>query len=916
VHARKFILNSHIRAFRPAALLLYLTLLTVAGYGQIASIKGLIKSDSSHLGLSLAVVSLLTPDSILQQFTRTGADGRFQFQRTPPKGVYLILVEFPGYEAAYRSFTIDGFLSPELEISMFPLINSLQAVTVTSRSIIARQRGDTLEYSSENIRMNTNAPVEELLARLPGLQIDANGNISYNGEKIKKLMVDGEDIFGSDPGFVIHNFNADLIARIQVIDKKSDQSQFTGVDDGTRTKTLNLILKETAKKGYFGKAEAGTDTKGIYSTNGLLGSFKNKRQFTALGMSANNGILGFSGNAGGQPAELSLLSDLPDPLGGSAGKGIPKVTAGAIHFADTWKGKEHHTSDNYQYGHLFTSPSTKSTIEQILPGSIYLQNQQNNSLNTQDQHSLSGVYDLAPDSLSAYRIFINILNNKGSNKFNSTGNSKINVTPANSFVHLIQSDVSVGSFLGAFSYRTNLNNKVGRTISVNASFEKANNITSGYLYAQNRFYPSGTTSNSSDTTDQRKQIYNNSLILYGVLSYTEPLWKYTLLGFGFSISKNVSESLQNTFNRTDGKYLNVVDSLSNHVKNSILNQQISIVIMGNDPHFSYTFGGSVLLNSFHQNNLITDSIFRYQYLNFAPRALIRYSFDSYHILSFQYFAGTNLPSPTDLNPVKNNSDPLHIFLGSPNLRPSFYHRLGWYFSTVHRIVSNIGLSIGFLNNSISTKTYTDSMGRQISQTVNISGAHNAGINFSINKKLEPLGMDAGILSNLDYSRSVNYVNSQLSRNDNISTGIGLNLTKYVTDRYSLQVHTTLNYFYTSSSVNINSTTQYFTQTHFGFFSFFPTMGWEINTNGNYTWQQKSNLNSSNTSLFLWNAFVSRNLFNNRASLKLQLNNIVNQNLGINRSSTINEISDTRTNIMGRYFLLSAIYHFDHKPKTQ
>src|SRR6185437_1226188 len=155
--------------------------------------------------------------------------------------------------------------------------------------------------------------------RLPGLQISPDGTITYNGDKIEHLLVDGEDIFGSDPTTVTRNFDASKIARVEILDRKSDQAIFTGIDDGTRTRTLNLVLKPTAKDGYFGKVDAGGNTDGFYNVDGVVGSFENKEKFTVLGLASNTGILGFTNNEGNSPASVNFSNVNADPLYASAG---------------------------------------------------------------------------------------------------------------------------------------------------------------------------------------------------------------------------------------------------------------------------------------------------------------------------------------------------------------------------------------------------------------------------------------------------------------------------------------------------------------------------------------------------------------------------------------------------------------------
>ncbi len=906
-----------------AILPILIALCTIPAYGQdgtppgeSAGIKGRIRDTALHKDCSLAVIALLQADSFLLKFTRSRKDGSFSISGLPA-GQYRILVTHPAYSDYSGTLTLrDGMVIDAGILSLSPKADTLTAVVVTPKTIPPRMNGDTLEYNTAHVRLKVNANVEELLARLPGVQIDQNGGITVNGKKIQRLLVDGEDLFGGDPSIVTRNFNADMIARVQVLERKSDQSQFTGIDDGQTTKTLNLTLKEDSKRGYFAKVEAGADPQGYYNCNGLLGSFKGRRQFAALGMVANTGNTGFSGAMGDLGAGLSVGGGTNDALGASAGGGIPQVIGGGIHYADKWNGSEDHVVGNYQYGRLVTHPVSSTRTEQILTDSIYVQNQQSNSVNNQEQHGLSADYDYIPDSLSAFRFSLGGMNMQGHNEFASTGNSSFNDTLVNNSLRTIRSDVNNQSFRGSLMWRIRGRKKKGRNFSVLAGMAEQDNTTKGYLYSLNNFFHPDGSPQSADTTDQRKVISTNGLFVNSSLNYTEPLWKDAILGISYGLSFNKSQSLQSTYNKGDGKYQDYIDSLSNHYQNNVLTQRTTINLQVNDKTFGYTIGGDILHYSYRQTDLLKDSVLKYQYLNFAPRVNARYNINPFTGFSFDYNGNTQQPSVTQLQPVQNNNDPLHVVLGNPDLHPSFSHNFGLGFHNFQPLVLNLGVNFGFTTNSISTKTYTDSLGRQVSQAVNVSGSENAGLYFSINKKLKPIDLDVGFNTNLSYGRSVNYIGQSLSNNDSYNTGGGISLSKYVPDKYSFSINSNVNYSYSRSSINTGVETRYWTQSQNAQLSVFPIKDFEVNTNCYYNWRQKTSTFDQNNSTLLWNAFINRNFFSNRLAIRWQINNILNQNAGISRSNYINQISESNFNVIGRYWLLSATYRFMNHGKVK
>lgn len=902
---------------------LFITCCPLLGYSQTTtpaaneptSIKGRIRDTTINKDCPFAVIAVLQPDSSLVQFTRSHKDGSFSF-RGIPAGGYRLLISHPSYSEYYQSFIIKEDAVTDLGIlSLSPKADTLSAVVVTPRTVPPRINGDTLEYNTAHVKLKVNANVEELLARLPGVQIDQNGGITVNGQKVQRLLVDGEDLFGGDPTIVTRNFNADMIAKVQLVDKKSDQAQFTGIDDGQRTKTLNLTLKEDSKKGYFAKLEAGADPQGYYNCNGLLGSFKGRRQFAALGMVANNGNTGFSGAIGDLGSGLTVGGG-SDALGASAGGGIPQVIGGGMHYADKWNGNEDHVVGNYQYGHLITHPISSSSTEQILPDSIYLQNQQSNSVNTNEQHGLNADYDFIPDTLSAFRFSIGGMNNQGHNEFASTGSSYFNDTLVNNSFRTIHDDAQNQNFRGSLMYRIRGAKNARRTFSVLAGMAKNDNTTKGYLYSLNNFYQPNGALQSADTIDQRKVISTSGFYVNSSLNYTEPLWKDAVLGVSYGLSFNKSQSEQATYNKGNGKYEDYVDSLSNHYQNNVLTQRGTISLQVNDKDFGYTIGGDVLHYSYRQKDLLKDSILKYYYLNFAPRINARYNFSPFTGFSFDYNGNTQQPSITQLQPVQNNNDPLHITIGNPDLHPAFSHHFGLGFHSLKPWVINVGVNYGFTTNGISNRTITDSLGRQISQAVNVSGSNNAGLYFSINKKIKSIDLDVGFNTNLSYGRSVNYIGSSLSNNDNYNGGGGLSLSKYVSDKYSFSINSNVNYSYSRSSINTGTLTRFWTQGYNFQFSVFPIKGFEINTNGYYNWRQKTSVFDQNNSTLLLSAFLNKNFMSNRLAVRWQINNILNQNAGISRSTYINTISESNYNVLGRYWLLSVTYRFMNHGKIK
>lgn len=898
---------------RPGILLLFFVLIYGASYGQ-SSLTGRVRDTTFKKDCSLAVVALLESDSTLVRYTRCRKDGSFFFRDIAP-GNYRLLVTHPSY-SDYSSTIIvrSGGVTDLGVLPLPPRADTLTPVIVTPRSLSPLLRGDTIEYNTAYVRLRVNATVEELLHRLPGVQVDPDGNITVNGQKIEKLLVDGKEFLGGDPTIVTRNFNGDMIGKVQVLDKKSRQAEFTGVDDGRRTKTLNLVLKEDSKRGELLKVEAGGDPQGYYNAGGLLGAFKGSMQLAVLAMTANNGASNFIGDAGGMSSGLYIEGKDGDALGASAGAGIPRVAGGGIHYANDWKANEDHIAGDYQFGSMTTYPFSFSVSRQTLPDTIYIQQQHSNSENTQTQHGLNASYEHISDSLSAYNLSVGGASTQGHNVYNSSGSSSFNDTLVNSSQRTIRSDVQGQSFGSNVMWRIRARRKKERIFSITTGIGHLENVTKGFLYSLNNFYRPGGNPLGADTTDQRKDISSNNLTLNGSISFTEPLKKGTVLALSYGLTYNSSRSIQSTYNRGDGKYDAYVDSLSNHYLNNVLTQRVTANLQTNTRYLTYTIGGDMLHYDYKQTDVLKSSALRYQYLGFAPRIGARINIRPQKIISVDYNGSTHQPSITQLQPVQNNNDPLHITLGNPDLHGGFSHHFGLRYASFFHGAFTAGFDYNLTSSGISTRTYTDSLGRQISQAVNVHGAHDINVLISCNRSIKPINLNVGITSNLSYVRNVNYVNQYLSRNDNYVAGTRMIVSKFVPDKYSLILNANLAYIYSMSSINAARPVHYWSQGYNGQLSIFPIPALEIGTIAIYSWRQRLDNFETRNSTLLWNAYIGKSLIKNQLTIRWQINDILGQNAGISRTSTANQTSESVVNVLGRYWMLSATWRFVHHRK--
>jgi hypothetical protein len=792
-------------------------------------------------------------------------------------------------------------------------VDSLKAAIVTAARRPHMKR-DTLEYNTDRMLMPPNAEVEDLLRRLPGLRIDPDGTIIFNGEKIQHLLVDGEDIFSADPTAITRNLDASKIARVQILERKSDKAIFTGIDDGVRTKTVNLVMKESAKDGYFGKTEAGGGLNSYYNGNGALAGFKDKEQFMAIGLTANTGVLGFSSDAGGSTSQLSILANGSDLLDANAGIGIPHVVGAGLHYANSWSQSGEQLSTNYQYGQYSSEPLTTNQSIEIQSDSVYKQDQQAKSTNQQDRHWMYGTYEWISNPNSAARVEFGGDNMQEKNRYSSLTTSNFNDTLVNTGQRSIQDKVHNQGFNANGSWRTQFGKSSGHVFSLYAGLSDRDESTSGYLYSINKFYQSNGSIQSIDTVDQRKQLVNHSVNFSGGIYYKQPLWKSAFLGTAYTASSGAYEPLQESFNNNGGKYTNMIDSLSSDFQSRSINQTGEVNLQGKVGNLDYTLANTIFSYTYRQNELVADTSFRLSYLRWLPGASLRYSPNGHTKYKLDFRTALQLPTIDQLALKINNSDPLHIIIGNPSLRPASLRVFAFEFQRVKTWLINVWLNVTMINNNITTRTSIDSLGRQITQPTNVGGSYTSEIRSSVSKKL--VGIDFEFHTVDNFSRAVNYINSNLNRNDIFNLGQGINVNKYVVGKYSLYLNANFTYLDQISSINTSVPVRYWAQSHTGGVTIFFVKNFEFNSNAIYTWQQKTSSFTGNNSTLLWNTSISRNFLKDKLVARFQINNLLNQNAGISRSYLNNTSSESATNILGRYWLLSAVYHFNHKFKRK
>lgn len=894
-------------------------------YGQPANIRGRTIDTVSHHVLAHASISLLWSDSILLCFTYSSNNGSFVFSGIP-SGDFLLLITHPQFSERWVALRIPSDTSIDLDrIALPPRSSVLDTAIVTQRRLVFRLKGDTMEYDAANVKTKINASVEDLLKRLPGIQVDQHGVITTQGERVQKVLVDGEEFFSEDPTIATRNLKADMVDKVQVLNKRSAQAEFTGIDDGKTTKILNLTLREDKKHGWFGKVEGGTDADQYYNGSALAGAFEANRKISAFGMVSNTGQSSLSvGN--GQSLDDGEYVNIPGGSGGDnfgvsgASGGIPQTISTGVHYSNKWNGDGlnagQHLSSNYRYNGSLNNASSYSFTQQTLPDSIYAQAQQVSSLSNKVQHTLSGIYDVALDSSSCVRISFGGLTDKGNNQAGFTDTTRLNSSLVNSSYRHSDAHIDDNNMISSILLRKKFS-RAGQTFSANAIIRTIDQHTHGYLYSLNYYYHLGGASLPGDTTDQKKDNSTHMTIIEGDMLYTTPLGRTCILEGGYNLVVLNNQSLQSTWNKGTGKYDEYVDSLSNQYAFITTTQQLKLTAQIKNRHLTCTFGGELSYSTYRQTDLLLDTSLRYHYLNAFPYFLGSYRITPSKYFSLYYYGSREQPSIDQLQPTKNNNDPLNIVVGNPGLQPAFNHSFSLRmvnFNAGSGRSFYAGLIFGFRINAISSRSYIDSLGRTVTQAVNVNGNRTLELSGASSWDLRLMNLRMEVKGNLNYARAVNFINDLQNFTDNYLPTAGFSIGRDIPDKYNFSIGLDYGYTYSFSSINTSASTRYWNDTYnigLGY-----TLPGELNfgTTANYSWHQKINAADNSNEALIWNASLDKRFAKNTLTGRLAINDILDQNNGFTSTITANQIVQSSFTTIRRYWLLSLIWNFSTHPK--
>lgn len=932
------------------------------------TVKGILIDENDKTPLTGATLKLNNrPDSTNNQdsstayTTVTNKDGAFIFENVRPK-LYRLSVSSVGLGAFQMTIRVkDSAVANLGYITISKTTRILNEVSVIATAPQVKQRADTVEYSASQFKVNPDANVEDLIKKMPGVTVDKAGTVTAQGEQVKKVTVDGKDFFGDDATAALRNLPAEIIDKIQVFDKLSDQAAFTGFDDGSSQKAINVVTKANMRNGQFGRMYAGYGTDDRYSAGGNVSFFKNNRRLSLVGLFNNinqqnfssqdllgvtsssgqggGGRGGFGGQGGGNRGGGS--GQQGGNRGGSGGGG--NFGGGQQNFL---VGQQNGISKTNAIGLNYSNQFGKKLT---LTGSYFFNNTNNaNTQFTNRQTFLnndSSVY-YKENSITASTNYNHRLNLRLEYKIDSSNSLTINPSlsfqknNSNSSIAAQQaysSDFATANMLNqsASSYNAlssgyNFNNTVfyrhsfvkrGRTISAGLNTSINHKLKDSYSITDSKFFKNSFARDSS--SNQFIDNLTNGYTLSANLAYTEPVGKKGQLQINYNPSYTKNKADQQTFEYDPvGKTYSIFDNiLSNKFDNTYNTQNAGITYREGDRDNQFSAGVS-----FQNSNLQSDQLFpktisvNKTFTNILPNLQLRRKLSAKSSINIFFRTNVNAPSVTQLQNVENTSNTLQYSTGNPDLKQQYTSSLVTRYTYTNTLkgqsffanvfvqqandyISNASF-INFSKDSILPSGTKLPAGVYLTKPVNLSGYWNIRSFLTYGAPVKFIKSNINLNAGVSYNKLPGFTNNAKITTDNYAYNGGIVVSSNISQYVDFNVSYNTNY----NTIVQQPDNNYNTQTIGVQFNLLSKKGWffqnDLN-NQSYNYQSSS---IPDQNFWLWNMGVGKKfLKDQKGELKLSVFDLLKQNKSISRTVTESYVEDVQSQVLQQYFMLTFTY---------
>lgn len=841
-------------------------------------------------------------------------------------GNYIVHISYIGYHDVFRDVAVTS-ASPKVQLGNIDLIDDnilLSEAIVTAKAPEIVVKGDTLEYNADSYKVTESAVVEDLLKKMPGVEIDSDGKITVNGKEIKKILVDGEEFFSDDPKVASKNLPAKMVEKLQVVERRSEMAQMTGFDDGEEENVINLMVRPGMKEGLFGNAFAGYGSKDRYEANGMVNYMKDKNQFTALGGINNTNNAGFTDIAGSMFSDMGGRGRRGGMFGSRDGISTSLNTGGNF---STWLTEKFKVGGNVRYGKTDTNVESDVHTQNILSAGNTIEDESNESNNKSGNFNVDLRMEWTPDTSTTiiFRPNLSFYNNNRDEKGTFHTRNELSGDTINHGSSEYTSDGNGKNYGGNLEVSRELGKK-GRVLSAQFRIDRGESDNNGTSVSET--YYNGT--RPDDIIDQRFTNTSDNTSWRTYISYVEPIGKNNFIQLAYEYSRNKSNSDKDTRSKDEDANYTVLDSLySKRLDNDFRNQELELNFKAVRENYDYMLGVSMEPASSRSKTYIGEELIndtKQDVVNYAPMAQFNYRWSRTQNLRLRYWGSTDQPSVTQLSPVVDVSDPLNIRYGNPELKPSFQHRLGirYQWSNPEKASSMAAFAnAGFMTNDIVSATITDvTTGRKETTYQNVTGNWNSDGRLIFNVPFKNIKFSIFSMSFARYSQSYGYSKSvsgedaskdftDEDRNTNqqlsLSEMLGLN---YRSDQFDFSLRGNVNFNNVNNSMEAQVDQQYFNYGGSATTSIY--LPWDLTLESDINYSTNSGYSDGfEQNEWLWNASLQKTLFKQKnGTIRFKIYDILQQRSNISRSVTSNYIQDTTTNTLTSYFMFHFIYRFN------
>ncbi len=922
----------------------FFILLTLHNFAQSGGIKGVIIDGTDNKPVAGAIVTLLKQkDSSNVMEMITSENGSYDFKNLQADS-FIVKINTLNYRE-YNSFVTINNIQRELAtIKLEPIGKQLTGITIVTKAPPVVQKGDTAQFSASQYKVNPDATTEDLIKKMPGISVAKDGTVTAQGETVKKVTIDGKDFFGDDASAALKNVQSDMVDKIQVFDRLSDQARLTGFDDGNSVKAINIVTKSGMKNGNFGRIYAGYGTNDRYNAGGNSTFLKGNRRLSVVG-SFNNinqqnfasqdllGLTSGGGNRGGQGGGPQGGGGRPG--GGQAGgndfsvgqsNGISVTNAAGLNFTNQY-GKKLSVTGSYFYNNSKnTNISNVNTETFLKPDTSLFSKQNSNAITNNTNHRINARLEYTFDSANSLSIipsinfqknnvvsFSDLMNqnsNLGASKFYNVTNSSTSNNSSNRDGYNIRNSIL---FRHAFV-------KKGRSISFGLNNAFTKNNSEAIADADYKYYSNNVLVKDS-LQQQLSDNVTNGITTGGTIAYTEPLSKKSQLQFDYNPSVQKSKADQQTFALEGQEYSKFDARLSNKFEN---------IITTNNAGITYRFipNRDDMLQvglSYQNSKLESDRVFpttssiNQSFSNILPSLMIRKKFSTKSSMRLFFRGSTNFPSVTQLQDVVNLSNPLRVSTGNPALTQSYTQFVGTRYTYTNSKTSKsffAGLFVQTANDYITNATFIPSKdttlqngdtllkGSQLTKPVNLNGYRSLRSFMTYSLPLKFIKTTLNINAGFSYQRLPGLINNK----EILTNGLGYNAGVTFASNISEYVDFNVSYM-----ANINQTTGNTTNTNYvnqalGLqLNLLSKKGWFVQNDVSY--QANSGLSAGfNQKYGLWNAAIGRKFLKKQVGeLKLSAFDLLKQNQSIIRTIDARYIEDAQSEVLRQYFMLTFTY---------